>query len=77
MNIKLVLLLILSTLSVVFVAQNISAIEIRFLFWSVSLSSSLLIFFTLLLGFLLGWYLNDYLRYRKYKGRVMYSREEF
>ena len=77
MNIKLVLLLILSTLSVIFVAQNIAAIEVRFLFWSASISSSLLIFFTLLLGFLLGWYLNDYLRYRKYKGRVMYSRSEF
>ena len=77
MNIKLMLLLILSTLALVFVAQNLSAIEIRFLFWSASISSSMLIFFTLLLGLLLGWYLNDYLRYRKYRGRVVYSRQDF
>jgi uncharacterized integral membrane protein len=77
MDIKLAKLLILSTLAVVFVTQNIEAVEIRFLFWGASISSSLLIFFTLLLGFLLGWYLNDYLRYRKYKGRAVYSRSEF
>lgn len=77
MNIKLMLMLILSILALVFVAQNLSAIEIRFLFWSASISSSMLIFFTLLPGFLLGWYLNDYLRYRKYRGRVVYSRQEF
>jgi uncharacterized integral membrane protein len=77
MNIKLALLLILSTLAVVFVAQNVAAVEISFLFWNASVSSSLLLFFTLLLGFLLGWFLNDYLRYRKYKGRAVYSRSEF
>ena len=77
MNIKLMLLLILSTLALVFVAQNLSAIEIRFLFWSASISSSMLIFFALLLGLLLGWHLNDYLRYRKYRGRVVYSRQDF
>jgi uncharacterized integral membrane protein len=77
MNIKLVLLLVFSTLALVFVAQNIVAVEIRFLFWSASISSSLLIFFTLIFGFALGWYLNDYLRYRKYKGRAVYSRSEF
>jgi uncharacterized integral membrane protein len=76
-NTKLALLLILSTLAVVFVAQSVAAVEIGFLFWSASISSSLLIFFTLMLGFLLGWFLNDYLRYRKYKGRAVYSRSEF
>jgi uncharacterized integral membrane protein len=77
MNIKLALLLMLSTLAVVFVAQNAGAVEIGFLFWSASVSSALLIFFTLMLGFLLGWFLNDYLRYRKYKGRPVYSRSHF
>jgi len=77
MNFKLVLLLILSTLAVFFVAQPPAAVEINFLFWSASISSALLIFFTLLLGLLVGWYLNEYLRYRKYKGRAVYSRSEF
>jgi uncharacterized integral membrane protein len=77
MNTKLALLLILSSLAVVFVTQNVAAVEIGFLFWSASISSSLLIFVTLMLGFFLGWFLNDYLRYRKYKGRAVYSRSEF
>lgn len=77
MNLKLALLLILLTLAVIFVAQNAVAVEINFLFWSASISSALLIFFTLLLGLLVGWYLNEYLRYRKYKGRAVYSRSEF
>jgi uncharacterized integral membrane protein len=74
MNIKLALVLILSTLAVVFVAQNVAAVEIGFLFWSGSMPTSLLIFFALMFGFLVGWFLNDYLRYRKYKGRAVYSR---
>jgi len=77
MNIKLALLLILSTLAVVFVAQNMAEVEIGFLFWSGLISSSLLIFFSLMLGFLMGWYLNDYFKYRKYKGRPVYSRSYF
>lgn len=77
MNVKLALLLIFSTLAVLFVAQNAAAVGINFLFWNTSISSSLLIFSSLLLGFLLGWFVNDYLRYRKYKGRAVYSRSEF
>jgi uncharacterized integral membrane protein len=77
MNTKLALLLILSSLAVVFVTQNVAAVEIGFLFWSASISSALLIFITLMLGLFLGWFLNDYLRYRKYKGRALYSRSEF
>lgn len=74
MNIKLALLLILSSLAVVFVAQNGATVEVSFLFWNVSVSSALLIFFTLILGFVVGWFLHDYLRYRKYKGRSVYMR---
>lgn len=77
MNFKLALLLILSTLAVIFVAQNSVAVEIKFMFWTASISSALLIFFTLLLGLFVGWFLNDYLRYRKYEGRAVYSRSEF
>lgn len=77
MNIKFALLLLLSILALTFVAQNVAVVEISFLFWSASISSSLLIFSSLLLGLFLGWFLNDYLRYRKYKGRAVYSRSEF
>jgi uncharacterized integral membrane protein len=67
MNLKLILLLILSSLAVIFIAQNVAVVEIGFLFWRVSMSSALLIFFTLMMGFILGWFLHSYLLYRKSK----------
>jgi len=68
MNLKLILILILSSLAVVFIAQNVVVVEIGFLFWRASMSSALLIFFTLVIGFILGWFLHGYLLYRKSKG---------
>jgi len=34
----------------------------------ISLSSALLIFFTLMIGFILGWSLHSYFLYRKFNG---------
>jgi uncharacterized integral membrane protein len=64
-NSKLALILILASLAVVFVAQNTEVVEIAFLFWRMSMSSAILIFFTLMLGFLLGWFLHGYFSHRK------------
>lgn len=72
MNLKLVLILLLSSLAVVFIAQNMAVVEIGFLTWRTSMSTALLIFFTLLLGFLLGWILHGYLLYRKSKRESVY-----
>ena len=63
MKFKLALIAILSSLGVVFVAQNVAVVEIGFLFWRVSMSSALLIFFTLMTGVLLGWSLHSYHSY--------------
>lgn len=65
MNLKLILIIILSSLTVIFIAQNISEVEISFLYWGISMSSALLIFFTLIIGFVLGWSVHGYLAYRK------------
>lgn len=65
MNVKFILILALSTLAVVFVAQNVAIVEIGFLFWKITMSSALLIFFTLMTGFILGWSLHSFLAYRK------------
>ena len=67
MNLKLVLILLLSSLAVVFITQNTAVVEISFLYWGASMSSALLIFFTLVIGFILGWFLHSYLLYRKSK----------
>lgn len=72
MNLKLTLILILSSMAVIFIAQNAAVVEIGFLSWTASISSALLIFFTLALGFILGWFLHGYLLYRKSKDGPVY-----
>lgn len=67
MNLKLILLLLLSSVAVVFVAQNVTVVEISFLYWRASMSSALLIFFSLITGFILGWFLHSYLLHRRTK----------
>jgi uncharacterized integral membrane protein len=69
MNLKLALVLILSSMAVLFIAQNVAVVEIGFLYWRVSMSSSLLIFFTITMGFLLGWFVHSYLVYRRSRNK--------
>jgi lipopolysaccharide assembly protein A len=68
MNIKLALIVILSGIVLVFVMQNVAAVEVTFFFWSISLSRALLIFFALAIGVLIGWFLHSYVEYRRTKG---------
>lgn len=65
MNVRLIVILVLASIGVVFIVQNVAAVEVSFLFWSISLSRSLLIFFTLIIGLIIGWFLHAYLSYRK------------
>jgi uncharacterized integral membrane protein len=67
MNFKITLVVILVCLALIFVAQNIQVVTVSFLFWEMSMSRAVLIFFTLLIGFIIGWFLNSYLSYRKDK----------
>lgn len=67
MNFKLILILIVTGLVVIFITQNVAAVDVTFLFWSLSLSRALLIFFVLVIGFLLGWFLHSYFTYTKSK----------
>jgi uncharacterized integral membrane protein len=74
MNLKLTLIVLLSSLAVLFIAQNTTVVEIGFLFWRASISSALLIFFTLLTGFVLGWAIHSYVLYRKSRDEYSYMR---
>lgn len=74
MDLKLTLILILSSMAVLFIAQNVAVVEIGFLYWRASMSSALLIFFTLIMGFVLGWFLHSYILYRKSRGESIYLR---
>ena len=65
MNFKLVLSLILTGLAVLFIIQNVAVAEIRFLFWTLSMSRSLLMFFILAIGIVLGWLLHSFMMHRQ------------
>ena len=55
MNAKLILSVVVAGLVVLFVVQNVGAVEIRFLFWSFSASGSLLFLLIFFIGAVLGW----------------------
>ena len=70
MNFKITLVVMLAVLALVFLLQNIAAVSVSFLFWDISMSLAVLIFFCLLIGFCIGWFLNIYLSYSKNKKEV-------
>ncbi len=70
MSFKLILVLIIAGLVVIFITQNVVAVDVTFLFWSLSLSRALLIFFVLIIGVVLGWFLHSYFTYRKSKDEL-------
>ena len=74
MNFKLALLLTLSSLAVIFIVQNVAVVEVSFLYWSASMSSALLVFFTLMTGILLGWFMHSYFLYQKSRREPVYFR---
>jgi len=59
MNAKLIICLILAGLVVIFIIQNVTVIDIRFLFWTLSMSRALLMFFVLAIGVVIGWSLHS------------------
>ena len=60
MNVKLILVVILTSLAAIFLVQNVAAVDVRFLFWKLAISRSLLIFFSLAAGFILGWFFRGH-----------------
>lgn len=62
MNIKLILSTMLAGTAVVFIIQNITPVELTFLFWTRSMSGALLIFLILSAGIFLGLLLHGSFR---------------
>ena len=55
MNVKTYTGLALLLLTVIFIMQNATVVEIQLLFWQISMSRSLMIFFVLAIGIIIGW----------------------
>jgi len=58
---------VLALLAVIFLAQNIEVVTVSFLVWKISLSLAVLIFFLLMFGLMIGWFLHSLFSYRKNK----------
>jgi len=67
MGFNLVLVPGLVGIALIFIIQNVAAVDVNFLLWTVSMSRALLIIFTLVIGFLLGWFLHSFCSYRRSK----------
>jgi uncharacterized integral membrane protein len=65
MNSRLILMLVLAGLVTLFIVQNVVAVEIRFLFWSIAMSRSLLIFLLLAVGGIIGWFAHGYVSHKR------------
>ena len=60
MSYKLILGIVLAGMVVLFIIQNVTVVELRFLFWTLSMSRALLMFLILSIGIILGWLLHSY-----------------
>jgi len=60
MNYKLILGIAAAGLALIFIIQNVAIVELKFLFWTLSISRALLMFLILSLGIILGWLLHSY-----------------
>jgi len=64
---KIIISIILASFALVFIIQNFAVVNIRFLFWTLPISSALLMFSLLLIGLILGWLLHSYSIHRRKK----------
>jgi len=55
---------------VIFVLQNTQVVEVRFLFWTVSMSRALVLFGTLAIGLVGGWLMTVPKRGKTLKNRI-------
>ena len=65
MNHKLIISLVIAGMSVLFINQNITVVDLKFLFWTLSMSRALLMSMILSAGIILGWLLHSYFKRSK------------
>ena len=58
MSKKNIVIIVLAALFVLFVVQNTRIVEVQLLFWTVSMSRSLMLLGTLFIGLIGGWFLG-------------------
>ncbi len=67
MNYRLLFVMALFVLVLLFTAQNVVVVEVRFLSWSLEVSQALLIFLLLGIGIVIGWFFHGSIGHHKRK----------
>jgi putative membrane protein len=62
MNFKLIFSIAMAGLAVLFIIQNVTVVDMKFLFWTLSMSRALLMSLILSVGIILGWLLHSYFK---------------
>lgn len=70
MHFKLAINLVLASLAIVFVIQNVAVVEVHFLFWSFSMSLALFVFLLFAIGVIVGWLLHSYAKHRGESAKI-------
>ncbi len=65
MKYKLTAIIVLIFMAVIFIVQNAAVVDIRFYFWTISISRILLMFILLVVGIVIGFLFNSYLKHIK------------
>ncbi len=65
MNYKFILSLTLIGMVVLFIIQNVTTVELTFLFWTLSMSRALVMLLILSIGIVLGWFASQLRLYHK------------
>ena len=68
MNFKLILTIAMAGMAVLFIIQNVTVVDMKFLFWTLSMSRALLMSLILSVGIILGWLLHSYYKRSKTMG---------
>ena len=66
-NVKLTIGLALLLLLLIFIVQNAVVVELHFLFWTLSMSRSLIIIFSIVIGTVIGWLLSSFVHHARNK----------
>ena len=61
MHVKLIASLVLAGVAVVFIIQNVGAVHVRFLLWSMSMPLSLFMFLLFAVGVTVGWLVQSFM----------------
>ena len=62
MNYKLILSIAIAGMAVLFIIQNVTVVDLKFLFWTLSMSRALLMSLILSIGIILGWLFHSYFK---------------